>query len=321
VPRVVGIRRGSTVVDDTPTGQPAVEVQVVNWPRSVPPTVRVFIDGECIAALTNKRVHTFPVAPGVREVRARCRGMRSQAVALALAPGDRAALECGFDESWRSGFRAIRLVLWLAAFPLTALLRLPLTSAAVLGLSAVALGIAIGRTFLAPGACLYLRARAAVPSPGATEPGAPRLPRMTTRRWMVAIAVVAAVLGLAAHERAMQHRAEYRSRRDLYEEQARWFAESEESSKQDEAKWAESERAGLAELESLKTISASRPGDAGVQQKLRELERLLEVVRSIRASNARMRAYFARMKEKYRRAASRPWEAVEADPPYPAAGP
>jgi hypothetical protein len=109
-----------------------------------------------------------------------------------------------------------------------------------------------------------------------------RLPRMTTRRWMTAVVVVAVVLSagvLLRRNWELSVRALYHDTIEKYQ------AEKMES------------------LEQL-ALSATTPGDA-------------ERLRVDAATEAAIGQWHARLKEKYRRAARCPWLPVEPDPPRP----
>ena len=106
-----------------------------------------------------------------------------------------------------------------------------------------------------------------------------RLPRMKTRRWMIAVAILAVGLATVAHHRGLglRQRAAYHETIEL-------------------------EAATVGELEP----AAWWPEAARVRARA-----------AVRA-NAAIRDRHARLKEKYWRAARYPWLPVEADPPEPA---
>jgi hypothetical protein len=105
-----------------------------------------------------------------------------------------------------------------------------------------------------------------------------RLPRMTTRRWMIAVAILA--VGLATDALFRRHLAlRQRRQRAAYHEKIEKLV-----------------TATIGELD-----LAARSPKAAAQ---------------VRA-NAAIRDRHARLKEKYRRAARYPWLPVEPDPPEP----
>jgi hypothetical protein len=107
-----------------------------------------------------------------------------------------------------------------------------------------------------------------------------RLPRMTTRRWMIAVAIFAVGLATVAHFRGLVLR-----QRAAYHEK----------------------------IEKLVTASVGDLAPAAMWPKAAQV-RAKAAVRA----NAAIRDRHARLKEKYWRAAHHPWLPVEADPPEPA---
>jgi hypothetical protein len=105
-----------------------------------------------------------------------------------------------------------------------------------------------------------------------------RLARMTTRRWMVAVAVVGVALCVFHLWRLSR---EYQRRADLYAGHFIWEGD------------------GGVELEALQRMSRAQ-WDAYI------LGRYEEILR-----------WRAQMEAKYRRAARYPWLSVEPDPPEP----
>lgn len=126
-----------------------------------------------------------------------------------------------------------------------------------------------------------------------------RLPRMTTRRWMVAVAVVASILSAEVTRRRW---VDFRKRardNDAAETFDRFLLAG--------GSVARPLKDGRAEL-----IRAPRI----VRWNGMELER--PPTPGYDAESLRRRAeYHARLKEKYRRAAAFPWLLVEPDPPEP----
>jgi hypothetical protein len=111
-----------------------------------------------------------------------------------------------------------------------------------------------------------------------------RLPRMTTRRWMIAVAAVAVMFAAASFFRrhlSLRERGDYHAKRE-------------------------------GDL-------ASRARGLG-QIALDAAERIPETAaywRAHAACEAEIGAWHARLKEKYRHAARYPWLAIEPDPPEP----
>ena len=111
-----------------------------------------------------------------------------------------------------------------------------------------------------------------------------RLPRMTTRRWMVSVAVLAVGLAAAALFRRhliLRERGDYHARREgVHTAQAR-------------------------RIGPIAPVFADRyPGIA-------------DELRAYAAGETEIGAWHARLKEKYRRVARFPWLAIEPDPPEP----
>ena len=111
-----------------------------------------------------------------------------------------------------------------------------------------------------------------------------RFPRMTTRRWMAAVAVVAVMLAAAALFRrhlSLRERGDYHERRERVQ--------------------ADRVRA----LGDLALALADTSPEAAARE------------RAHAAFEAEIRDRHARLKDKYRRAARYPWLAIEPDPPEP----
>jgi hypothetical protein len=110
-----------------------------------------------------------------------------------------------------------------------------------------------------------------------------RLPRMTTRRWMIAVAVVAVMLAATLFRRhlRLRERGDYHARQEeVLTDRAR-------------------------HLEQLALEFADwKPG-------------IVAQWRAYVACEAEIGAWHARLKEKYRHVARYPWLAIEPDPPEP----
>jgi hypothetical protein len=156
--------------------------------------------------------------------------------------------------------------------------------------------------------------KASVPGPSRDnleEPTTMRLPGMTTRRWMIAVAVVAVIIGAETTRR----------RWVAYHQQAAAYAKLEEVA-QRLAGGKEEEVARLNQLvEKLRQEAESVRNDPVA---LKNREGMIEtwksrvMFQSLDAEHSRREAtYYGNLKDKYRRAASYPWLPVEADPPAP----
>ncbi len=110
-----------------------------------------------------------------------------------------------------------------------------------------------------------------------------RLPRMTTRRWMVAVAVFALSIGVGVQ---LHHRrAAFLSRAQIHSEQAAWR---------------------LADSVTLCGRAIGNMDDIELASLKRRINILPQLV-----------AYHRAQDQKYRRAARYPWLPVEPDPPAP----
>jgi hypothetical protein len=111
-----------------------------------------------------------------------------------------------------------------------------------------------------------------------------RCPRMTTRRWMVAVAVVAVMLAAAALFRrhlSLLERGDYHERRERVQVYRVWV------------------------LGDLALALADTNPEAAARE------------RAHVAFQSEIRDRHARLKDKYRHAAHYPWLAIEPDPPEP----
>ena len=129
-----------------------------------------------------------------------------------------------------------------------------------------------------------------------------RLPRMTTRRWMVAVALVALALasGIGLH-RILRLRRLYRSRAEMY-------AQGEQGVRSMLVLY-ERAREGPAGHRSL-GAPAAPDGDASGRIMLRYRPEAV-------AYQLKLLGRFAALREKYERAAANPWLPVDPDPPWP----
>lgn len=118
-------------------------------------------------------------------------------------------------------------------------------------------------------------------------------PRMTARRWMLAVAVVGVVLGLA------QRRADFRRRARLHWVTA--YSAVEENKPDLNGEW---ERFWFSESPNPPKPRPYTPAEA-------------EVIEAWFATRQRRIAYHEAMSRKYDRAARRPWLPVPPDPPEP----
>lgn len=248
-------------------GLATVDIRIVGLDRSgiVPSRVQVLIDGRCVGELTSKREESFQVAAGVRQARVKFLRLRSEVMDLSLSDGERSALECGFHQLPLVRLNLI-VMISVAIIMFMQYLRLPFMVLTISSFILASMGVLGWETFITAGNSLYLRPRSVPRLPGSRPSGALRLPRMTIRKGMIAVALIAVLLAIGILEMTLLRRAANDRQRDQYRDLAGMYAEFEEL-------W--------------------------------------------RTIDARLADYYAGMKEKYLRAASRPWESVEADPPRP----
>lgn len=130
-----------------------------------------------------------------------------------------------------------------------------------------------------------------------------RLPRMTMRRWMIAVAVVAALLGAELARRRIR---EYRFMASEYKIEAVYHARSSRDSRKAHRRW----------IDSAQDTEGKAGETDDVTLRAFYIERVSEA-RSSAESEAALAQYQEAMRKKYERAAGRPWESVPPDPPEP----
>jgi hypothetical protein len=173
-------------------------------------------------------------------------------------------------------------------------------------------------------------------APAATEAPAMRLPRMTTRRWMVAAMIIALALG------SYREATRLKQRRDVCLMRATWHAEAEAyhrrlsttpptradlevEADQDPTPSAELDKA----IEPVFDLSSERSDQAEGHERFREAQARQYALADTRRQlvddyrrkqlkyHASQADYHAGLARKYKNAASRPWLTVEPDPPPP----
>jgi hypothetical protein len=133
-----------------------------------------------------------------------------------------------------------------------------------------------------------------------------RLPRMTTRRWMVAVAIGGLAMGGIVGGVRLKRRQEY-------------FGSLAERCSAAEEMWLKSARRYEADIrqttKELELFEKHPPlsGPSLLEDTHGHLRRSLDR----QAALARKSAHYARLKQKYRYAARYPWRPVEPDPPEP----
>jgi hypothetical protein len=120
------------------------------------------------------------------------------------------------------------------------------------------------------------------------QEGAMRLPRMTTRRWMIVVVVVGVLMGgIVVADRLRQRRADFNTLAQHHTYMKVYFRD-----------WGQSASA-------VALWEASGRSDA--HARLKDLKDRL----------SRLLAYHESMERKYQHAVRYPWLAIEADPPEP----
>jgi hypothetical protein len=140
-----------------------------------------------------------------------------------------------------------------------------------------------------------------------------RLPRMTTRRWMIAVAVVAVAMGGIVGARAVWQYFVALSRIQHHagmEHMWRWLTPTEPDQSQEIAQ-------AMDLIEEQRRIT----GDAGLSEEMRrahaDMTASVDEYRRIMAAFHRKMEYHAAMARKYRHVARFPGLPVEPDPPEP----
>lgn len=137
-----------------------------------------------------------------------------------------------------------------------------------------------------------------------------RLPRMTIRRWMIVVILVAAAVTIWTMEKrsdGFRRRAAFHA---TEEEQARYYQEVETEC------LALLERETEVELSLIRKHQGTSLGSVSLEAaevKIRQAEEIRAILRAV----VELIDHHARLKRKYERASSRPWVSVSPDPPEP----
>jgi hypothetical protein len=316
-------------VQDVPDSHSRIDIQYVGVLRIGGPRFRVFIDREWVGELKppNHRLQACFVTPGSHSISVRNIVWRSQTVDVNLAPGETAALECGFERP-RAVAYAFWAVAWIASFPLN-MAGLPLTGFAATLLGLLGLGYVSWRQWTTPGGYLFLRPRAEqqLPeflrreaeqeSPVTTGRLARRLPRITIRQLMLFVAVLGVLFAVAAHEHRMQRQSKieaeqrlYRVKQDGFRARAETEADSERFWKRMEAHAADGEALALKRIETLSELTRLEAERESWNTELDKAKRSLAAQRANRANAAQHAETATRLKKKFMEAAERQWEAA-----------
>lgn len=275
----------------------------------------VLIDGKRVNVLSSDHAQSLRIPAGLHQVQVRGCLRQSETLHLPLLPGERIALECGRHKWDALRFSALRMVVVLAAIPLARFM-LPLTGVATLLVGAVLLAIAEWRAFVAPGARLYLKPSGVREIPSSIIPGQ-RPPQFTLRRLMITIAVIALLTWVGLFERDFQVKRQYQGIARAYSDSAERYDKYLLTLKDHTNRSMKLEETTTAAVDAAGRALKLDPENREAQQRLRDMQALLQVTRNQSAYLLQYTAYMTELRDKYRRAASRPWEPVEPDAPPP----
>ena len=303
-------------MEDVPYDTSTVDIRVVGRVPRTPPALRVLIDGKDFGLLILRREHSFPVAPGVHMVRVKWNSLRSETLEVPVSPGEHAKLDCGVRMSELARLGAINASHFIMLIPLF-LFNMPLLAMAIVVLWVVFMGFVGSRTYLRPGSHVTLRPRPLSPDPGPWPSPARYLPRMTIGRCMIAVAVVAILFAVGVQEEALNRRNSYQNQSSSHRMEADFNARQESSSNDFERRYAKTEELMIEDIKALSNELVTNPKDDTLREKIEALKRSLAETQARRAKHAEKAAYHAGLKQKYLRAAERPWEPLEPDPAPP----
>jgi hypothetical protein len=140
---------------------------------------------------------------------------------------------------------------------------------------------------------------------------------MTIRRCMLVVASIALLLAVGVEERMMARRAVIEIQRKLNLALAKIYAKDESFWRKSEGRLADLEASCLKRIEALSNMVRSEPEANPWNVELQEAKRLLDWARTQMANEAGLAASEPQLEEKHLDAASRPWEATQADPSRP----
>jgi hypothetical protein len=289
-----------------------VDIRYLGGHRPGPYGVRVFVDQECIGRLgtPDRRAQVRLVTPGPHKVSVvYARVWRSETAAVNLSPGETVRLECGFERpKLRDYFYPAATN--LAIIPLCKF-ELYLTAITAFGLAFVGVAFVLWRHWISPGGYLILRPLADPRFTQASLAGFQHRPRMTIRRAMVVVAAVAGLLGIAAEDRRIRRRTELDVLRERYRFMAAMHAGQESRWTKQQSQMSEAEERLIKNVEAISILVGSDTDQDFLNTRLAQAKQMLEDHRVRRASYARRADTEAQAREKYLRAAERPWESVE----------
>jgi hypothetical protein len=201
----------------------------------------------------------------------------------------------------------------LAIIPLCKF-ELYLTALAAFGLAVAGLGLAMWRQWITARGDLSSRPLAEPRVTQAVLFGITRRRRMTIRRAMAFVAATAGLLGIAGEDRRNQRRAQIDGLRDRYRFMAAMHAGQASMWTKQHARMALLEERLVKDVAELSMMVGSDQEQDSWNTRLEQAKQMLVDHRAQRASYARRADYEAQAKEKYLRAAERPWEPVEDHP-------
>ncbi len=147
--------RGGSALESEPAAQPNVVIRLAGWTGIACPNVQVFVDGRPVGVLSDGHARSLTLGPGLHRVVTRVALLRSGTQFLSLAPGERAALECGYRR-WSFALGVVVIAVSWAAVLLTNLGQFGMALAAQC-LTCAVLVTDLLMIFTVPGARFYLR--------------------------------------------------------------------------------------------------------------------------------------------------------------------
>jgi hypothetical protein len=295
--------------------QSTVEIAIFGKPMILPMRVHVFIDGRKVGMLGNQCPQVFEVLAGTRRVQVKGLIRQSEVLHLPLSVGERVVLECGWDgrEENRPGW--FRLAGVLAVIPLT-ILTLPLTGLATLLVGAFLGLVGEWRLFVEPGGYLYLKPQGARRIPSSAIPRH-RPPQFTLRRLMAVVGIVGLLTWIGLLERERQANRTQQGIAKTHTQQAEGYQEELSTLKNHFERNTKLERITTEAIESATSALASDPANHKLHARIRELQYQRQLIQNQQAFLSRRSTYVTQLRDKYLRAAARPWEPVDPDPSPP----
>jgi hypothetical protein len=224
------ISLGRAPVEATHERQSTLEIQRDGRGKCRLAKVRVFVDGAQVGVLCADQKETFSLPSGLHQVWLCGRLLKSEILYLSVAVGENIQLEWGVHKWNPHGVGLLALVV-IAVQPVVQA-NLPMTAAAIAALGVVVLFALECRRLLTPGICLHLKPLAAREIPPAERTASSRPTRLTIRRLMAIVAVLALLLWMGIEERGMRMRGRYESLSKIYSDAAESYAQAESQARE-----------------------------------------------------------------------------------------